>query len=929
MKNTFLLLVFISIILTNNKVSAQCTEAQKYVSQIQQADSWSPTKRVNSGDKIQAWTQFAAWNAYKCQCDSPENLSDSEIPQLVNAMNATRGIISKEYSSYGIVPKIYKVSDCPKGSSNSSNSASSKTSTQLEMEQRFQNYSNAMSLKEQGENIAKAYAQQVKSYGELNQTNSPEALLQNFNNNMQAIADLQTQNKADNLNQLTNTLSSSLNDLNSGNYEGAMFSALSLLDQSEAKREARREVEIYQQQLIYQAQKQMSNFYWKAVHLNNQAIDQYYQDAAYAFSKADEDFLLEYVKHHECFKGSMEANFSYSSTSWTQNKCPTPIKVNSMENNLVAKDIQYIQTAKRKYQLYLKTGRNEFQQGAMKFAGLAANTNPKAEYYYLMGHYAGINNPLIAYSSFLTTQSKSSTYFNGDKESEFMIVKLSLEEYFKEAIEENNKEVIKNIVGASLHHAVSIDGNAPIIYAIKIDQPDVVQAFLNTDLEGKTQTAITQKVRGTIMLAAMSDAPNTVDRFANMGFGVNFNVDGQSPLDAAEESISLMSFKKITELLGGQTKYNFENSDFIKVRDLVNSANINDTINVINIYQKLKNNNSKYKAIDKLLVSEKRDGFFAIVEADNNLVSQWAKFNQTKIFNQFCKEVLYTTNRNVYRYLSTDLIQLNNGVNLNNEQLEFFIENWISTSIHTLLEIPYETRKKSGFLDHPIVYRPYRDLSTEKNLAYLDDNYGLMNKLNKESISKEVVMNYIRNKKPYSLQINLIDFAVYYRSDFKMAKVLLDNYNYQGIKPGVNYEIIGFNINNSGPCYFNLGNDLFYNILNSNQLPHNLETYKFLDQLIFHYGFEENTLSNLLRFLFSSQTFGMSYPANISDEYIKSLVEKLIKHGYVEKGLKMFDDPKQEEQFTKNLIRSIKKRETKKDAKFWKAVIEGSYDERY
>ena len=326
--------------------------------------------------------------------------------------------------------------------------------------------------------------------------------MQEFNKNMQAIADLQAQNKADNLNQISSTISTSINNYSSGNHEGGLYSALSLLDQGEARREAKRKVERYKQQLIYQAQKQMSDFYWKAMNLNDQTIDQYYQNAAYAFSKPEEDYLLNYVKHHECFKESMTNNFSYSSTSWTTNNCPAPQKVNSMVNNLVAEDLQYIQAAKRKYQLYLETGRDEFQQGAMKFAGLAANTNPKAEYYYFMGHFAGVNNPIVAYSAFLNAQSKSPGYFKGEKQGEFKIIELSMEAYFKQAIEENHQEVIKNIVGAGLHHAVNIEGKAPIVYAVTIDQADVVQAFLNTDLEGRSQNEITKKVREIIVLAA-------------------------------------------------------------------------------------------------------------------------------------------------------------------------------------------------------------------------------------------------------------------------------------------------------------------------------------------------------------------------------------------------------------------------------------------
>jgi len=240
----------------------------------------------------------------------------------------------------------------------------------------------------------------------------------------------------------------------------------------------------------------------------------------------------------------MKNNFNYSSASWRRNDCLVPVKKNAMVNNLTTKDKQYIKTAKRKYELFQQTNKIAFQQAAMKFAGLAATTKSKIEYYYLMGHYAGVNNPLIAYSSFLTVKSKNSKYFKGEKSDEFNSVKHSLEKYFKRAIQENNQDVINNIVGAGLHQSVSIDGDAPIIYAIKIDQADVVQAFLNTELEGKKESAIKKKVRNVIMLASSFDSPNTIKRFADIDFSIDFIISKESPASIAikEKSIFVLDY---------------------------------------------------------------------------------------------------------------------------------------------------------------------------------------------------------------------------------------------------------------------------------------------------------------------------------------------------------------------------------------------------
>jgi hypothetical protein len=631
MKIKLILLTALTLFLSNAEIKAQCPDsnAKLYLDKVQAAKNWTPTERVNSGNKVQRWTQISAWYAYNCECNQStytvkgvtKTRTANQAEAIRNNMNAISRTIQSNYPNAEFKPVI-RNTPCGSGTQGGASGISggqinNKTATQIEMENRFRNYNNAMNLKEQGENIAKAYAQQVKSYSELNRANSPEALLQNFNNNMQAIADLQTQNKADNLNQLTNTLNSTINDLNSGNHEGAMFSALSLLDQGEAKREARRKAEAYKQQLVIEAATQMSNFYWKAIELNNNAIDQYYQKAAYAFTKEEEEYLLKFIEHHNCIKVSMTNNFSYSSTSWTNNNCTSPTQVIGMSNNFIAKDIQYIQTAKRKYQLYLETNREVFQQGAMRFAGLAATTNPKIEYYYLMGHFAGKNNPLAAHSSFLTVQSMSPSYFDGDKSSEFEMIRLSLEKQFKKAIEENNREVIKSIIGGGLQNAVSIDGNSPIIYAITIDQPDVVQAFLNTDLKNKTETAITKKIRDVIMLASILDATNTIQRFSEMGYGVDFKVNDKSPLDIEIETKAIKSIYYLLETSDRKedylTRLRNQYSDIIKLEKIVNQGDLN-------LYKSLQSIDSKKKAIKYLYFDNDKLNFFKLLRNNENAV---------------------------------------------------------------------------------------------------------------------------------------------------------------------------------------------------------------------------------------------------------------------------------------------------------------------
>tara|TARA_B100000809_G_C15119470_1_gene523735 strand:- start:66 stop:2723 length:2658 start_codon:yes stop_codon:yes gene_type:complete len=875
-----LLLLFISTFLINGVFAQYCDKARNY---------------SNENKQIQAFTQD--FYMYKCAC-LEEGLSEKGLEKkVIAAMTHDKNSIKQiggSTSHLGNIPSTCKIVD--RSGNSGGSSGSTQTPTQQKLMKSFANYNKAMGLKNQGIGIAKAFSKQVKNYSQLNKANTPEALLQNFNKNMQAIADLQIQNKSENLNQVTNTLTSTVNDLNSGNHEGALFSALSLLDQGEAKRLARREADAVIQNLIYQNQQQMTAFYWKAVELNNQAIQQYYEKAAYSYSKEEETYLLEYVRNLECHKEFMKNNFNYTSTAWTQNRCTVPDKRAYTSNNLIARDIQYINAAKRKYALYKKNGEPIFQQGAMRFAGLAATENAKIEYYYLMGHFAGTNNPLVAYSSFLTAKSKNSKYFIGDKSIEFEIIKISLELSFKKAIEENDQEVIKKIIGSGLHQSVSIEGYLPIIYAIKVDQSDVVYAFLNTELEGETQSIINTKVQSTLFMSSILDAPNTIQKFVDLGFSIDFSIDGETPLDVAEQALAINSFNKISELLGGQSEYTLLNSDAIKLRDLLISADVNDTIEVMNIFHLLKSPRSKQKALELSFTTKNKAAFFTIYKSNKEFYSRWVNSNRINIFKQFSNELLYKNNSYVYKYLSLNLVQLNNGVNLISEDLNMFIEEWIGESI-----INYN----GSNVDYNFIKFP--TLSMMKEAVLGENNF------NKASAFKTYIDIPFYQ---YESQ-NLARFAID-RCDANLMKTLLDRFKYTKYGKSTTYdndEPYGYGELLARAAIRGQANYLG-STWGNRELPKQTlanmyyNQYQILDMLIFDYGHNKNTLSYLLSIRFSSRDNAYM---QLGNPYIKKLIDKLIKKGKLdlEVGIRKYD------------INQWKK-QTKgwEDEKYWKAILD-------
>ncbi|MBU2919066.1 hypothetical protein KO505_14005 [Psychrosphaera sp. F3M07] len=861
------LFILIGSISSVAEAAISCPAAQQLVSQVRDAqNNWSPTKYAGSSGQINAWIAEARWQALRCECEqNPNNLPNSKLEQIVNHLNQVKSSYSSLHSNYGSLQST-SLSHCASAAGKKGEVTQAPMTNQQKLLNSFNNYNKAKSFVSSAEQIASAFASQVENYSSLNQASSPQALLNEFNNNMQAISQLQSQNDTDNLNQLESTLTSTLNDLNTGNHEGALLSALSLIDQSEAKSEARRKVQAQKYRLAQQAQKQMNNFYWKSVELNNHSINQYYQRAAYAFTKEEEEYLLALVGHHQCFAESMKNNFSVHSASWSINKCTVPTEKKGIKNHFIAKDVQFIQAAERKFKQYENTGRDEFRQGAMKFAGLAANQNPKAKYYYLMGHYAGTANPLVAYSSFLTVQSMSPRFFDGEKQSDFLLAKLSIEQQFKKAIEENNQDIINSIAEGGLHHIVPVENSTGLVYAISIDQPDVVQAFLNADLANKDQAEVTKNIQEVILLAASFDAPNTLERFANMGFGVDFDVDGNTPLDTAEESHSLKSFKSISVLLGGQSKFNSSNSDTMRLIKLTNTANSNSETLVTEIFDSLTSNYAKDLAIEILLNANSTDGFFDIYGANPKLISNWAKANRLKVASVFFERVLYRNNINVYKFLSSDILSFENGLELSGNDLDLLFDIWI-----------------------------------EK-----DDENSLTNEGKEEK-------NLMRNSGGLR---NLMDIALFKR-DKDLIRILYTIYPKEARQHYSNplstltpdYE------------YSHRKQSYLYSIHNSEDTPaerrNNLEKYQIefeiLEILIFDFNHPDITFSKVIKNLVRRNQYDSNWWP-----YYKKLIERFIAEGMVTDLPDNF--------YAENFFDEL---EDKKERKYWKSIIKGKYDERF
>ena len=592
MKKIFPFILFV-ISLSMANLQAQCSYASKVQEFKNKANSVG-TKKASNGS--QGYMQYANYYGNLCYCE--QNLSDSDVGRLVTTLNASVNIINSQYSSLAGSLSKMTIAKC-KGMAKNGNSKSSRSSNQMSSSaQKFMsslnNYNQAISLKKQGEAIAKAFAQQVENYSQLNKAKTPEALLEEFNNNMKAIADLQTQNKADNLNQIGNTIETSLNNLNSGNNEGALFSALSLIDQGEARREAKRKTALYKAQLESEAKEQMDAFFKKALELNQKQISSYYNLTAFAIHKDDETNYLSYAQYLECHAINMKTNYIYNSTSWLSNSCNKPIISESIKNPYTTKLNNYQNAAERKFNLYHKYNNAIFKKGALRMAGAIANEKPSAASYYQLGHYAGTEQPLVAFLAFSSSKELNTSFWDAVKNQEFFEVKKSLEIYAKEAIEENEIEIVKEFIRSGVYTKILIKGYSLLEYTLLMDKPEIAQVFLDETTKLLKHNQKLNKVKEFMALATIFDAKNTLERYVNFDFNP-FIVfwKGKDLIQLSAEENSLNVFAYLIEKKDSEIK-NYEGQEIALAYE---TKKLSDTIQISKNYRILNNKKLKQNLI--------------------------------------------------------------------------------------------------------------------------------------------------------------------------------------------------------------------------------------------------------------------------------------------------------------------------------------------
>jgi hypothetical protein len=241
---------------------------------------------------------------------------------------------------------------------------------------------------------------------------------------------------------------------------------------------------------------------------------------------------------------------------------------------------------------------------------------------------------------------------------------------------------------------------------------------------------------------------------------------------------------------------------------------------------------------------------------------------------------------------------------LNTEDLDLFYSIWIDFTLSS------DRRNKNNV-----------SLSRVSELAM--ESINIQNKLNREKLpwdrsefTSEFVLNEIKKgKRGYGM--DLIAFALFTRVDYKMGKILLENYSYETdlLSPKRNYSLLldyALSTFNTGHYWNHYKSDPieFKQVLSK---KHQTEA-DIISMLVFDYNIPDAFEKITKAFIKFNKEIGQN-------PYIKKTFDRLIDQGKVvpfKKEFIKYGQMKINEYYIDS--------DTKK---FWKAILNGKYNKRY
>ena len=411
----------------------------------------------------------------------------------------------------------------------------------------FSAYVSGENIKRLGVSMAKDFADNLKSIGKLIETTDPAALQKDYLEKMQNIENLEAEFNAESNSYFFQSGQNLGSSISNQDYESAMFQAGGLLNAHLERKEAEKELARQKAELEAAKAKQMRALYNKAKDFNNQKRKEFLLLAANCEDLEKEKYYLGMVENIDCYQETMWQGYLYDKPNWIVNKCAMPKLESSseVENKFISEDVLLSKVAKRKYEVFLETGYNDFRNAAIAYASSACSKKPSAKYFDQIAHYYQSYSAVLELTNYLAANELDPGFYNKNDKRAIDSLKMLVEQEINYAFEFNKNDYIQSFLSAGLDNVVFIKNKSIYHYAISIDEPLALQTILNNRLENKSESEKQELLKRTVMLCAANNAGRCLNKFAQLGVSLDFNYKNEHPIEVAEKTLSEDAYMSI------------------------------------------------------------------------------------------------------------------------------------------------------------------------------------------------------------------------------------------------------------------------------------------------------------------------------------------------------------------------------------------------
>lgn len=415
------------------------------------------------------------------------------------------------------------------------------------MRRTIANYKKAIGIYNQAKNRADGIASLLSNMAPLDPNASADEIMRQFNQMMLELQNMDRRLREEiNMGYLNNTVGV-IQDYQSGNVEGAGWSALATLGSIADNEEAKEQVRKKQQAIIAEKNRALENAANRMINLNNDALQKWLELAANVLEEDKERFYMQKAFYHSCYARSVSNNFNYSNTAWARPNCGNPQQP-IFKTYYNPRHEQHYEAALRKSDLYKEYGNEVLYQGAVGHISAAISQQPKnAQYFLAKGRITNPKEIVSSLSSYVAAYSLDSKMFDEQLMVEMQLVQAQANAAARDAILNSDLELVRDFVDAQLFDIIVIEGLDMFTYAAYSNNSAAQQIIDDRHLAKYSSSGERRDLYQTALVeAAAANSTQSLSFLLNRSSeGVDFRYKKRYLIDYAAEGDAPNSFFKI------------------------------------------------------------------------------------------------------------------------------------------------------------------------------------------------------------------------------------------------------------------------------------------------------------------------------------------------------------------------------------------------